>query len=173
MSRLFLDTNFKTAQKDDFRATLETIFQQIEDGINDSTDVVSLVNSTDKLPVGIRSGDLVVKLADGELQVGLYNGANVVYASFGSFTGAITNAQHGTRAGGNLHSDATSSVAGFMSAADKVKSDRYKGDTSAAGPASLTEYPANGDWGFHEDTVGVTYKLAKNKSGTIYTVLLT
>lgn len=37
--------------------------------------------------------------------------------------GVITNTQHGTRAGGTLHADATTSVAGFMSAADKTKLD--------------------------------------------------
>lgn len=110
---------------------------------------------------------MVFKLERGELKAGIYNGAEVVYASFGSFTGAITDDQHGPRAGGDLHPDATTAVSGFMSGADKTKSDRYKGDTSSAAPASTTEYPADGDWGFHTDTAGGTYKLAKNLGGVI------
>lgn len=85
----------------------------------------------------------------------------------------ITDAQHGDRGGGNLHAVATPSEAGFMSGADKSKSDHYQGDTSAAGPATISQYPSDGDWGFHTDTVGSTYKLAKNKGGTIFTVALT
>lgn len=35
----------------------------------------------------------------------------------------LTDAGHGDRAGGSLHAEATTSVAGFMSAADKTKLD--------------------------------------------------
>jgi hypothetical protein len=38
-----------------------------------------------------------------------------------------TDAQHGNRGGGALHADATTSVAGFMSAADKTKIDAVSG----------------------------------------------
>ena len=173
MARVFLDSSLKNFPAEELRAGMETIFQQLEDQINAGTDVISIVDASQKLPVGMRNGDLIVKITNGELQVGLYNGVSVVYASFGSFTGAITDTQHGTRSGGNLHPDATITVAGFMGAADKIKLNHYKGDTSAAGPASLTEYPTDGNWGFHTDTVGLTYKLAKNKAGTIFTTLLT
>lgn len=37
--------------------------------------------------------------------------------------GVISNTQHGSRAGGTLHADATTSVSGFMSGADKTKLD--------------------------------------------------
>lgn len=173
MSRIFLDSSLKIFPQDQLRAGIETLFQQLEDQINGGTDVVSLTDTDQSLPEGMKRGDIVFNIQRGELKVGVYNGESVFYASFGSFAGAITDAQHGTRAGGNLHPDATTIVSGFMSGADKTKSDRYKGDTTAAGPASLTEYPTNGDWGFHTDTVGVTYKLAKNKGGTIFTALLT
>lgn len=89
-----------------------------------------------------------------------------------SLSGTISDGQHGSRGGGNLHADTTDSTAGFMSAADKTKADNYLGDTSAAGPATVTQYPNDGNWGFHTDTAGSTYSLAKNKAGTIYTTLL-
>lgn len=173
MARVFLDSSLKNFPKDQLRAGIETIFQQLEDQINDGADIISLGDGNQKLPEGMRRGDIIFNLQNGELKAGVYNGADVVYASFGSFTGAITDTQHGTRSGGNLHPNATTSVSGFMSGADKTKLDRYKGDTSAAGPATTTEYPTDGDWGFHTDTVGGTYELAKNKGGTIFTTLLT
>lgn len=173
MARIFLDSNLKGVAPEQLSAQLETLFQQLEDQINQGTEVVSITDSEQKLPVGMQRGDLIFSLLLGELRAGIFNGENIVYASFGSFTGAITDGQHGTRGGGSLHTDATTSASGFMSAADKIKSDHFKGDTSSAGAASLTEYPNNGDWGFHTDTGGGTYKLAKNKGGTIFTVTLT
>lgn len=43
--------------------------------------------------------------------------------SLGSIAGTLTDAQHGNRSGGSLHAAATTSTAGFMSAADKAKLD--------------------------------------------------
>lgn len=172
MARIFLSSSLAGIPAEQLHTAVETIFQQLEDQINGGTDVSSLNDLNQKLPEGIRSGDVVFNLSGGELRAGIYNGVSVIYASFGSFTGAITDSQHGNRAGGSLHPAATTAIAGFMSAADKIKADHYKGDTSATGPATTTQYPADGDWGFHTDTVGITYKLAKNKGGTIYTTLL-
>lgn len=42
-----------------------------------------------------------------------------------------TDAQHGTRGGGTLHAEATTSVAGFLSAADKTKLDNLNGSFGA------------------------------------------
>lgn len=63
-----------------------------------------------------------------------------------------TDAQHGVRGGGTQHAVATQSVAGFQSAADKIKSDNFAGDTvnvttqtTNATPFDLTAYtPADG-----------------------------
>lgn len=173
MFRVFLSSSLSGISSDQLQGAIETIFQQLEDQINSGTAITSLNEGNQKLPEGIRNGDVVFNLIGGELRAGLFNGVSVIYASFGSFTGAITDAQHGNRAGGLLHPSVTSTIAGFMLAADKIKIDHYKGDTTAAGVATVTQYPADGDWGFHTDTVGVTYKLAKNKGGTIYTTLLT
>lgn len=173
MARIFLSSSLAGTPSEQLQGALETIFQQLEDQINAGTAIISLNEGNQKLPEGMANGDVIFNLTGGELRAGVFNGVQVVYASFGSFTGAITDTQHGNRAGGTLHPVATVTVAGFMSAADKVKTDHYKGDTSSAAPASITEYPTNGDWGFHTDTVGVTYSLAKNKGGTIFKVLLT
>lgn len=120
MGRVYLTSNFRSTLLADSLAQIETVFQQLEDQINAGTAVASLNDVNRKLPQGMRSGDVVFDLQGGELRIGIYNGASVQYVSFGSFTGAITDAQHGNRAGGSLHPVATTSVAGFMSAADKV-----------------------------------------------------
>lgn len=47
-------------------------------------------------------------------------------------TGVISNTQHGSRGGGSLHAAATTSTAGFMSAADKTKLDGLPAPEDAA-----------------------------------------
>jgi hypothetical protein len=49
------------------------------------------------------------------------------YLDFANATGTLTSAQHGNQPGGGLHALATTSVAGFMSAADKAKVDGLLG----------------------------------------------
>lgn len=49
----------------------------------------------------------------------------------------------------------------------------FKGFTTTAGAPSLTEYPANKDWGFHLNTGTGAVVLAYNLSGTIKTAALT
>lgn len=173
MARIFLSSNLTNTNSEQLPAALQTLFQQLEDQVNQNTDVVSLTENNQTLPEGIRIGDIIFSLKNNEVKVGIFNGKEPIYASFGTITGEITDGQHGTRSGGNLHPDATTSISGFMSGADKTKVNKYKGDTSSGAPASTTEYPADGDYGFHTDTVGLTYNLAKNKAGTIYTSLLT
>lgn len=57
----------------------------------------------------------------------------------------ISAAQHGSLAGGGLHAAATTSAAGFMSAADKTKLD---GSTSAATPSKLVTRDGSGHASF-------------------------
>ncbi len=173
MPRIHLNSNLQTANPNEVLPLVQGLFNDLEDQLNESPDIFVLTDTNQSLPEGVRNGDIVFSLINGEIQAGVYNGVEPVYGSFGSFTGAITNAQHGDRAGGTLHAAVTTTENGFMLASDKVKLNQYKGDTSSAGAASLTEYPSNGDWGFHTDTVGGTYKLAKNLSGVIKTVALT
>lgn len=172
MARFHIVGNYTGVETEQLASQLAITLASLEDDHNAGPDLISVNDVNQTLPEGMTRGDVVIKLQRDELFIGMYNGIEVIYASIGTFSGAITDTQHGTRAGGNLHPDATSTVAGFLSAADKIKSNHYKGDTTAAGPATTTEFPTDGDWGFHTDTVGITYKLAKNKAGTIYTTLM-
>ncbi len=173
MARVYLSSNLVSTPTAELQSALMTIVQQLEDQINAGPAIASLSDTNRTLPQGMISGDLIFDNQNGELKVGIYNGATVLYVSFGSFVGAITDLQHGTRSGGTLHPVATTSVAGFMSAADKTKSDRYKGQTTSAAAPSLTEFPTAGDWGFHQDTSGPTYYLASNWAGVIKSVVMT
>jgi hypothetical protein len=172
MARIFIDTSFVGQNPANLPSLLASTFASIEDDHNAGADLITITDDAPALPKGIRRGDAVIKLQRDELFIGMYNGVSVVYASIGTFTGAITDVQHGTRAGGTLHPVATSVLAGFMPNTDKAKLDQFKGDTTAAGPATTTQFPNNGDWGFHTDTVGITYKLARNVAGVIKTVAL-
>lgn len=173
MPRIYLHDNLKSIPIEDLRAYLEQLFATLQDQLNDGAQVFALDDLKRTLPQGLQSGDIIFNAERGELRIGIYNGLNIAYTSFGSFTGAITDAQHGTRAGGTLHEIATTVLAGFMSAADKIRLNQYKGDTSSTGPASLTEYPTAGDWGFHNDTTAVTISLARNVAGTVRVALMT
>lgn len=93
--------------------------------------------------------------------------------SFTNTSGSITAQQHGAQTDSSLHAVADTQDAGFMTSAFVTQLQHYQGDTTAAAPASTAQYPNDGDWGFHTDTSGSTYSLAKNKSGTIYIVALT
>ncbi len=172
MPRIYLTETLSTTMPDDLAIAVERVFAQLQDQLNENPVIAALNETNRKLPVGMQNGDLIFDSKGGELKVGIYNGVNILYASFGSFVGAITDSQHGSRSGGSLHPAATSSVAGFMSGADKSKSDNFLDDTSSVLPPSLTEYPGNKDYGFHTDTnTGFTY-LARNFSGTIKSVQL-
>lgn len=173
MARIFLTSSLQGIDPKQLSTHLETLFQQLEDQLNAGADLISLSDNSGKLPSGMRRGDIVFDLSGGELRAGVYNGVSVVYASFGSFVGGITDAQHGNRAGGLLHPTATGTVAGFQSPSDKIKQEHYLGETFTPLPPTVFEYPLDGDWGFHSDTNLGTYSLAKNKSGTIFTVTLT
>ena len=173
MPRIFLDSSLQGVSVEDLKSYVEKVFQQLEDQINSGTNITSLSDTQQTLPQGMLTGDLIVNLQNGELRIGMFNGVEVVYSSFGSFVGAITDSQHGTRSGGNLHPIATQTVAGFMSAADKLEADHHLPESSGPGMATVLEYPNDGNWGFYTDTVGSLYYLVKNKSGVIYSTLLT
>lgn len=80
---------------------------------------------------------------------------------------------HGNQAGGSLHAVATTSVAGFQSAADKVKQDNFRTPQTGIVAPTVTEFPNSGDYGVFRDTLlGVTY-WCTNISGTLYTVVMT
>lgn len=63
----------------------------------------------------------------------------VVTLTMGDIAGIISDAQHGNRGGGPLHPDATTGVAGFMSATDKSKLDGI--ETGAKDDQNADEVP--------------------------------
>lgn len=63
---------------------------------------------------------------------------------FTDITGTLTDVQHGDRGGGTLHALATTSVAGFMSAADKVKLDGFSSPVSGGGAENQIAYWLSG-----------------------------
>lgn len=64
-----------------------------------------------------------------------YNGV-LIYPDFVSISGTISDIQHGSRSGGTLHANATTSTAGFESAADKTNLDANTADLAAATSAA-------------------------------------
>lgn len=67
--------------------------------------------------------------------------AGGTHHEFNQIAGDIDDTQHGSRGGGSLHANATGSVAGFMSAADKTTFDAA---TSAATASTLMKRDASG-----------------------------
>jgi hypothetical protein len=117
--RIFLDDSLVSVPAGDLLTQLQFILHQLQDQLNANPVIASLTQPDQPLPQGMISGDVVLNVQNGELRIGVFNGVQVLYADFGSFTGTITDSQHGTRSGGNLHALATTLLAGFMSAADK------------------------------------------------------
>ena len=64
------------------------------------------------------------------------------YLAFANHTGTVSDAQHGNRGGGDLHTSATTSIAGFMSAADKVRLNTM--ETLVAGTVNAAVAQAQG-----------------------------
>ena len=173
MARIFLTENLTAVEPARFAAVLQGILQHLQDQLNANPNLATLTSNGQSLPQGIQRGDVVFSIANGELQAGVYNGAQVVYASFGTITGAITDAQHGTRSGGNLHPNATPSVSGFMSGADKSKSDSFLGDvTGTVFPPTTTQFPA-GSWGFYTNSISTLQYIVHNFAGSIKTTPMT
>jgi hypothetical protein len=75
-------------------------------------------------------GELAVNTYDGKLYMKKNDGTEAIVEITGS-----DDTRHGTRAGGTLHAAATTSVAGFMSAADKTKLDGVATGADATGAA--------------------------------------
>lgn len=61
------------------------------------------------------------------------------YLAFANHTGTISDAQHGSRGGDNLHSLATTTNAGFMSSLDKVRLDTMETLVSGTVNAAVTQ----------------------------------
>ena len=177
MLNVDLSRNLASTPPPQLAGALENIFASLENQFSQMPNIIVLTSQNQKLPQGISSRDLVFNFtAGGELQVGVYNGSQIVYASFGTFTGTITDSQHGQRSGGNLHPDATNTTPGFLSIAFFALLTKLSGFASlqnSTTPPSVTQLPNDGNWGFIHDTVGGNYYLAYNFAGTVKSVQLT
>ena len=95
------------------------------------SDVVDTNNLTWGLftqPTSFVAGNGIVRTGNTFDVVPHADGSIVVHADDVQIGVLATDAQHGTRGGGTQHAVATTSVAGFMSAADKLKLDGITGD---------------------------------------------
>jgi hypothetical protein len=114
--------------------------------VRDDTDtkLTSKANTTTQIIAGAGltgGGDLSTNRT---LNVVAANSSIVVNADNIS-VGVITDSQHGTRGGGTLHANATTSVAGFLSATDKTKLDGIETGATADQNASEVPFTPNGD----------------------------
>lgn len=130
MARIFLTRNIKN--KDDPKEVagdIEGILQDLENQLNDAPAIWSRTGSNQPLPQSPSTKDVLLDMATGNLRIGLYDGIQWNYISLASLSGtSITEDQHGalgreTTDGDPLHTSATTSEAGFMSAADKTALD--------------------------------------------------
>lgn len=111
-------------------------------------------------------------LSTGELQASSLagiSGGGVVVASLVngqlSSVASISDAQHGARAGGTLHAVATTSVAGFMSAADKANLDGLV--VGGGVPSSRQLIAGTGLTGGGDLTADRTFNVIANADATI------
>lgn len=107
-------------------------------------------------------GDLT---ADRTLAVGAHVDGSIVVAADTVQVGILaTDAQHGSRGGAALHSVASTSLAGFMSAADKTKLDSLP---ASATPTSRTITAGAGLTGGGDLSVDRTLTVGANADGSI------
>ena len=176
MLNLDLARNLATTPPAQLPAQLESIFSRLENQFNQMPSISTLNSRNNTLPPNSTTGDVVFDITGGELKIGVSNGQQIIYASLGSFTDTITDAQHGSRAGGTLHAEATGVLAGFLSSAFFLLLTKLSGFASlqnSTSPPSVTQLPNNGDWGFVHDTSAGKYYLAYNFAATVKSVELT
>ncbi len=101
------------------------------------------------------------------------SGAGITSLTAANLTGTISDAVHGNRAGGTLHAAATTSVNGFMSAADKTKLDSIIGAGSTNPTGTILMYGGNAAPAGHAECNGQALNRASNAAlfavlGTTY-----
>lgn len=79
MARVRLDSSLSTSDPSDLRGPVQIIFQQIEDQLSNSPDLAVVTDDEPNLPKNIQRKDIVFKLSGGVLNIGVYNGKEVVY----------------------------------------------------------------------------------------------
>lgn len=112
----------------------------IEEQLNNAGQVY--VNNTDELPAGTKpDGDFFASIANGKMRLSIPRGKN-------------------TRR--------DLSIEDLGGPFEPPLAIHFVGRTSSTNPPTVTEFPNDGDWGFHVDTTGTdTYYIAINYAGVV------
>lgn len=115
--------SFSSLKPEEIPAALDAFVNRLQDLLRSNPGVVSLLSSKEDVP-SHKAGDFVVDYRTGQPIISMSDGEDFVPISISSLGGEITDTLHGHRgrvlAGTGLHTNATTSEPGFMSAADKV-----------------------------------------------------
>ena len=126
-------------------AQLDITFNKIVDLLDAKPQTHSLLDAKKRIPKH-KAGDLVVDYREGVPSPGMSDGKNIQPFNIAALQGTIKNAQHGIQDSqvfdtegvtviGLMHSTASGSAAGFMSASDFTK---LAGLTAGASPSGAT-----------------------------------
>lgn len=158
----------------DIKAAFEGVQRQLkelQDQINGNSHAYG--SQKDSVPTALKSNDVVCTLTASGVGIGLHNGKTVTPVSLKKLSGAlsdlpvgtlqlsalagtITDTQHGARGNGTLHTIVTTSVNGFMSAADKTTLVDITSSGTAATALNATKYSVNGTQVVTARQAGVT-----------------
>lgn len=81
MARVRLNSSLSGEDPADLRAPVQDLFQQLEDQLSGSPDLVVVTDDAPNLPANIQRRDIVFNLSAGVLRIGVYNGKEVVYST--------------------------------------------------------------------------------------------
>lgn len=80
MARIYLSKNFRnTKDPAELTRMLESTLNDLQDQINNGSNIYSILTTKDPLPLGMRAGDIVFNISSGTLKIGVYNGKTIVY----------------------------------------------------------------------------------------------
>lgn len=136
---LDVQTNFRSQDWETAREALDATFHRIFDIIKSNPTLHALVDGRDGEPTH-KAGDFVTDYRTGDVKLKMSDGKNLLEISLSALGGSISADQHGalgfeTSTGSQLHTNATTSNPGFMSAADKVA---VNGISSPPSPSNAT-----------------------------------
>lgn len=114
---------FSGMKPEELGPALDAFVNRLQDLLRSNPGVVSLLSSKEEVP-SHKAGDFVIDYREGTPAISMSDGKDFVPITISSLGGTITAAMHGNLGrvlgGVGLHTNATTSEPGFMSAADKV-----------------------------------------------------
>lgn len=137
---LDVQTNFRSMRDwEEGKEALDAIFHRIFDILKSNPTLHALVDGRESDPVH-KAGDFVTDYTTGDVKLKVSDGKNLIQISLSSLGGSISADQHGalgfeTSDGSQLHTNASTTDPGFMSAADKVA---VNGISSPPNPSNAT-----------------------------------